>query len=139
MPTLELIVNVEVGFLDQRGRVDESRAHTLQITNQAEFSLNFAKAGAKALGKPEAVMSTIVSFNNSLTFGGTLDPAFSLTVTSLDNLSSEANEKYSATFSDFIDSNLGIPKDRGYIIFRDPGREYMGYKGTTFASLWANK
>jgi len=75
------------------------RAQTLQITNQAEFALEFAKVcgrqgsilvgltnsyctqvGAKALKKPEAVISTIVSFNNSLTFGGTLDPTFSLTV-----------------------------------------------------------
>jgi len=117
MPTLELIINVE-------------------IVEQAKFALEFAKIGAKALGKPEALMSTIVSFNNSLTFAGTLDPTFALTVTSLDNLNPEANEKYSAAFAEFIENKLGIPKDRGYITFQDPGRGYIGWKGTTFASLW---
>ncbi|KAJ7826643.1 Tautomerase/MIF superfamily [Mycena leptocephala] len=117
MPTLDLIVNV-------------------QIANELDFALEFAKVGAKALGRPESFFSTIVSYNKTLTFGGTLEPAFALTVTSLDNLNPEANEKYSAIFSEFLKSELGIPNDRGYINFCDPGRGFIGYKGTTFATLW---
>jgi phenylpyruvate tautomerase len=96
------------------------------------YLLTSEKVGAKALGRPESFFSTIISYNKTLTFGGTLEPAFALTVvcfpidflphpsrwkvqTSLDNLNPEANEKYSAIFSEFLKSKLGIPNDRGYM------------------------
>ncbi|KAJ7349027.1 Tautomerase/MIF superfamily [Mycena albidolilacea] len=118
MPYLELMVNV-------------------QVPNETEFALEFSKVGAKALGKPEAYITVSITHNKTLTFAGTLDPAFALVVTSLDNLNPEANDKYSAILSEFLKEKLGIPNDRGYITFQDPGRGFIGYKGTTFASLWA--
>ncbi|KAJ7826642.1 Tautomerase/MIF superfamily [Mycena leptocephala] len=117
MPYLELMVNV-------------------QIPNETEFALEFSKVGAKALGKPEAYITTSITFNKTLTFAGTLEPAFALSIVSLDNINPEANEKYSAILSEFFQSKLGIPNDRGYINFCDPGRGYLGYKGTTFATIF---
>ncbi|KAJ7778624.1 Tautomerase/MIF superfamily [Mycena maculata] len=118
MPYLELMVNV-------------------QIPNDTEFALEFSKAAAEALGKPEAYITVSITYNKTLTFAGTLEPAFALTVTSLDNLNPEANLKYSAIFSEFLQSKLGIPNDRGYITFNDPGRAFLGYMGTTFETIFA--
>lgn len=46
---------------------------------------------------------------------------------SLDNLNPADNENYSKTFFEFFKRKLGIPGDRGYITFHDPGRAFMGY------------
>ncbi|KAJ7677245.1 Tautomerase/MIF superfamily [Mycena rosella] len=118
MPYLELLVNVP-------------------IPNDTEFALEFSKVAAKTLGKPEAYITVSTSVNKTLTFAGTLEPAFALSVVSLDNLNPEANEKYSAVLSEFFQSKLGIPNDRGYITFHDPGRGYIGFKGTTFETIFA--
>ncbi|KAJ7221688.1 Tautomerase/MIF superfamily [Mycena pura] len=117
MPYLELMVNVD-------------------IKDEKAFALELSKVGAEALGKPEAYITVSVTVNQTLTFAGTFDPAFSLSVVSLDNLGPEQNEKYSAILSKFLDDKLGIPSDRGYICFQDPGRGYLGYKGTTFATIF---
>ncbi|KAJ6620292.1 Tautomerase/MIF superfamily [Mycena sp. CBHHK59/15] len=118
MPYLELMTNV-------------------QIPNETEFALEFSKFSAKTLGKPEAYITVSVTYNKTLTFAGTLDPAFACTVVSLDNLNPEVNEKYSASLSEFFQHKLGTPSDRGYITFHDPGRGYLGFKGTTFMSIFA--
>ncbi|KAJ6500631.1 Tautomerase/MIF superfamily [Mycena sanguinolenta] len=118
MPYLELMVN-------------------MKIPNETEFSLELSKFGAKALGRPESYMSTSVTYNQTLAFAGTLEPAFALTVVILNDLNPEANEKYSAALSQFLQDKLGIPNDRGYINFCDPGRAFLGYKGTTFATILA--
>ncbi|KAJ7043043.1 Tautomerase/MIF superfamily [Mycena alexandri] len=109
----------------------------IQVPNETEFALELSKHGAKTLNKPDALMSVSVTYNKTLTFAGTLEPAFALTVISLDNLNTEENERYSVAFSKFIEEKLNIPSDRGYITFQDPGRGFSGFKGTTFATIFA--
>ena len=46
---------------------------------------------------------------------------------SLDNINQQANEKYSKGFSAFFQKKLGVPANRGYMAFIDPGRANMGY------------
>ena len=45
----------------------------------------------------------------------------------MDNLSPEKNEIYSKAFFGFVEEKLGVPHDRGYVGFNDPGRAYLGY------------
>ncbi|KAK7006751.1 Tautomerase/MIF superfamily [Favolaschia claudopus] len=94
------------------------------------------QVGAEILGKPEAYITTSITYNKTLTFAGTLDPAFALTIISLGNLSAEKNERYSAALAQFFKDKLGIASDRGYINFHDPGNGYLGFKGTTFATIF---
>ncbi|KAJ7063578.1 Tautomerase/MIF superfamily [Mycena amicta] len=117
MPFLDLKVNV-------------------QVADEQDLAKQLSKVSAETLGKPEAYITVCVTVNKTLTFGGTFEPAFSLSVVSLDNLSTELNEKYSAAFTKFLAEKLGIPNDRGYIIFSDPGRGYLGFQGTTFATIF---
>ncbi|KII89298.1 hypothetical protein PLICRDRAFT_175506 [Plicaturopsis crispa FD-325 SS-3] len=118
MPSLQLITNV---------KVPDAKA----------FVLEFSKLAAKTLNKPENYISVTYTHNEVQTFQGTLDPAFNLVVTSLDNLSPSLNEGYSKVFFEFFHSKLGVPGDRGYITFTDPGRAYLGYQGTTFETIFA--
>ncbi|KAF9466246.1 Tautomerase/MIF superfamily [Collybia nuda] len=118
MPSLELTTNV---------KVDDPKA----------FALEFSKLGAATLGKPEGYITVSVTYNPTLTFAGTFDPAFTMTVVSLDNLNDSANEGYSKKFFDFFKEKLAVPGDRGYITFMDPGRGFLGHQGTTFATIFA--
>ncbi|KAG6898238.1 hypothetical protein C0992_002252 [Termitomyces sp. T32_za158] len=122
MPTLELSTNVK-------------------ITDPKKFALEFSKVddiifSADILKKPELYITVKYVYNETLTFQGTFDPAFTMTVYSLDNLNEEANEMYSKAFFGFFMEKLGIPGDRGYITFIDPGRAFIGHKSTTFAKIF---
>jgi hypothetical protein len=121
-------------------------------------------------------MAVFITYNETLAFGGTFDPAFILKIVRsrstsksilqlillqdcLDRINPTLNEEYSREFAKFIEANLNIPKDRGYIGFSDPGRAYLGYvkfqsglshnftmtcfvfryNGTTFETIFAGK
>ncbi|KAJ7631902.1 Tautomerase/MIF superfamily [Mycena polygramma] len=115
MPILELTTNVKVA-------------------DPKAFSLALNKAAAAALGK-DGYVTVSYTYNETVTFAGTHEPAFLLRVTTLDN-GTEKNEVFSKTLFAHLEEALGAPADRGYIIFNDPGRINLGYKGTTFATLF---
>ncbi|KAI0003374.1 Tautomerase/MIF [Russula compacta] len=108
----------------------------VKVADPRSFVLNFSKVAANALKKPEKYISISYRHNEYLTFSGTLDPAFLLVITSLDNITPEQNEVYSKEFIEFLNKELGLQGDRGYITFYDPGRAYLGYQGTTFAQIF---
>ncbi|KAI0714241.1 Tautomerase/MIF [Fomitopsis betulina] len=117
MPSLELKTNVP-------------------LSDPKPFLLEFSSFAAKTLRKPELYVSVSYDFNENLTFNGSFDPAFLMTVTSLDNLKPDVDEEYSKAFFEFFQEKLGISGDRGYITFLDPGRAYLGHKATTFAAIF---
>ncbi|KAK0502670.1 Tautomerase/MIF superfamily [Armillaria luteobubalina] len=117
MPSLELKTNAVISDLNA-------------------FALEFSKESARILGKPEAYITVSVTPVPIITFAGTTDPAFTLLVTSLDNLNPEKNEKYSKELAAFLSKSLSLSHDRGYITFLDPGRAYLGYQSTTFATIF---
>ncbi|THU96356.1 Tautomerase/MIF [Dendrothele bispora CBS 962.96] len=120
MPALELKTNVK-------------------IPNLQEYMKEFSKFSANALGKPEEYICVLVLQDQPMTFRGSTEPAFFLNITSLGNINPDANIGYSAAFFEYFKKTLGVDGDRGYISFIDPGTENLGYKGTTFSALWANK
>ncbi|TFK72217.1 Tautomerase/MIF [Pluteus cervinus] len=117
MPVLDLVTNVKIDDLKS-------------------FVTEFSKVGAETLAKPEGYICTNVKYNEVLSWNGTFDPAFVLSITSLDNINPAANVQYSKALFEFLNKKLGVPGDRGYIAFLDPGRENLGYQGTTFGELW---
>jgi len=108
----------------------------VKVADTRSFVLNFSKASANTLGKPEEYISVSYRYNEHLTFGGTFDPAFLLVITSLDNINPEKNEAYSKDLFALLNKELGVRGDRGYITFYDPGRAYLGHQGTTFATIF---
>lgn len=111
----------------------------VKIDDEKVFVLEFSKLSAELLKKPEAYISIDVRYNPTLTFGGSFDPAFLLDVVSLDNINPELNEQYSKTLFTFFKEKLNVPGNRGYVVFNDPGRAYIGHEGTTFATIFGGK
>ncbi|PIL30589.1 hypothetical protein GSI_07290 [Ganoderma sinense ZZ0214-1] len=94
---------------------------------------------AETLDKPEAYVGVHLVQEQTMTFGGSFDPAFLLSISSLDNLPPENTEKFSKAFAAFIQEKLGVPHDRGYILFNDPGRPNIGFSSTTFATIFGKQ
>ncbi|KAI9456697.1 Tautomerase/MIF [Lactarius psammicola] len=117
MPTLTLETNVK-------------------LSDPKEFILNLSKLGAEILKKPEKYILVSYRYNEFLSFNGTFDPAFQLTLISLDNITPESTEGYSKALFTFLNNTLGVPGDRGYVAFNDPGRAFIGHEGTTFAKIF---
>ncbi|KAH9967992.1 Tautomerase/MIF [Russula dissimulans] len=108
----------------------------VKVSDPQSFVLAFSKAAANALKKPEKYILVSYRHNAHLSFAGTFDPAFLLEITSLDNITPEQNEVYSKDLFALLKKELGLPGDRGYIKFNDPGRAYLGYQETTFAQIF---
>ncbi|KAF8479100.1 Tautomerase/MIF [Russula ochroleuca] len=108
----------------------------VKVTEIKSFVLEFSKFSANLLEKPEKYISISYRYNEHLTFAGTLEPAFLLVITSLDNITPERNEAYSNALFTFLKDKFGLQGDRGYITFYDPGRANLGYQGTTFAQIF---
>ncbi|KAF7359229.1 RNA helicase [Mycena sanguinolenta] len=99
MPYLLLLVNIEIS--------DETR-----------FAQKFSKVAAKFLGSPETDIATNITYNRT----GTAGPlAFGLTIVGLGNAPAEIKERYSASFSWFFTRKFGVPNDRVFIHFQNPG------------------
>jgi len=111
----------------------------VKIANPKAFSLEFSKFGAEVLGKPEVYITVDYTYNETLTFAGTHDPAFTLTIVSLGNLAPHQTEEYSAKIFEWLKEKIGTKSDRGYILFQDPGNAGIGHKGTTFATIFGSK
>jgi len=77
-------------------------------------------------------MSVSITYNDTLTFGGTFEPAFQLLVISLLNINATKNVEYNKKIFSFLKEKLGVPDNRGYIVFQDPGVENLGFQSTTF-------
>ncbi|KAF9234039.1 Tautomerase/MIF superfamily [Melanogaster broomeanus] len=101
------------------------------------FVSDFSKFAATVIGKDEAFFSVNFSYNPYLTFAGTFDPAIMLSVTSLFNTNAANAQLWSKAFADYFQEKLGVPSERGYIAFLDPGPEFIGARGTTVAALRA--
>ncbi|KAG9121590.1 hypothetical protein FRC07_002397 [Ceratobasidium sp. 392] len=107
--------------------------------HEKELVVELSKFSAELLDKPEKYISVSYQYTRTLSFHGSFDPAFLMTITSLGNINPEANDKYSKALFDWINDKLNIPGDRGYITFYDPGLAYLGHTGTTFATIFGSK
>ncbi|KAF9234038.1 Tautomerase/MIF superfamily [Melanogaster broomeanus] len=123
MPLLSLTTNVKLAS------EDATKA----------FVTDFSKFAATVIGKDEAFFSVNFSYNPYLTFAGTFDPAIMLSVTNLFNTNAINSRLWSKAFAGYFEQKLGVPSDRGYIAFLDPGPEFIGTRGTTFEALRASK
>ncbi|KIJ63296.1 hypothetical protein HYDPIDRAFT_92622 [Hydnomerulius pinastri MD-312] len=101
------------------------------------FISDFSKFCAQTIGKEEKVFSVNFEYNPYLTFAGTFDPAIMLSTMSLYNTNAESAKAWSEAFSGYFQEKLGVPSDRGYMAFLDPGPAFIGTRGTTVEVLRA--
>ncbi|KAG6918621.1 hypothetical protein DXG01_013032 [Tephrocybe rancida] len=115
-----------------RANADTTRAPP-QVADVKDFTLKLNKAAAAALGM-DGYVTVSYNYNESLIFSGTHAPAFVLRVVTLGN-GTDKNEAFAKSFFSFFEKELGIPDNRGYIIFNDPSPVNLAHKSTTFAVL----
>ncbi|KAF9009479.1 Tautomerase/MIF superfamily [Cyathus striatus] len=120
MPTIQLITNV---------KLDDTK----------EAILELSKRSANILSVPEKFVCATIIYDENLAFSGTFEPAIILNISSLDNLNLEKNEQYSKEYFQFFLEKFGVSDERAYIGFVDPGRSFLGYKGTTFATIFSRR
>jgi phenylpyruvate tautomerase len=94
---------------------------------------------AKTLGKPESYCFATVIPDLPAAWGGSTDPCGTATLLSIGKLGVEENKKHAAVLHDHFEKNLGIPRNRLYIIFIDEDASNVGYNGTTFHEIFGGK
>ncbi|KAK0184081.1 Tautomerase/MIF [Armillaria mellea] len=97
----------------------------VKVPDSKAFTTALSQKSAEILGMTKYVTVTY-KYDESMIFGGTYDPAFTMNVLTV------------LGFFEFFEKELGIPNDRGYIVFNDPGADRLGYKGTTFNIILAS-
>ncbi|KAF8892757.1 Tautomerase/MIF [Mucidula mucida] len=115
MPILEITTNVKV-------------------PDEKAFTAALAQHGITVLGM-DKYWNVMYKYNEGLIFAGTHEPAFYMTILTVLGLPTSNNAGYSKEFFAFIEKELGIPHDHGYIIYNDPGPDRLGHKSTTFDVL----
>ncbi|EIW85512.1 Tautomerase MIF [Coniophora puteana RWD-64-598 SS2] len=101
------------------------------------FVSELSKVCAKTIGKDESLFNVNVIYNPYIIFGGKTDePAFMLNILSIgtNSVPNADTPKWTADISKFLEEKLGIGSDRGYISFRDPGADYIGFGGDTITN-----
>uniref|UniRef100_A0A1D1XJR1 L-dopachrome isomerase n=1 Tax=Anthurium amnicola TaxID=1678845 RepID=A0A1D1XJR1_9ARAE len=103
----------------------------VQVQDHKQFIKELSSYSADALNKPMTYICVSLQDNLTMLFNDTDDPAYIANVTSI-GLDTETIKKLSKEFSEFLEKELKVPNDRGYIFFHDPGRANVAWKGNTF-------
>ncbi|XP_060559391.1 macrophage migration inhibitory factor-like [Ruditapes philippinarum] len=98
----------------------------------SDFLPESSKFIANLRGKPEHYVTVRVVPDQMMYVGGSSEPCGSVQLMSIGALG-EKNKSHSSKIGDFLESKLGIKKDRFYITYFDIARNDCGYNGTTFA------
>ncbi|KAI6182469.1 Macrophage migration inhibitory factor-like protein [Aphelenchoides bicaudatus] len=99
----------------------------------ADFLQKASKKVAELTSKPESYCSVVVLTDQLVSFGGTTEPAANVRLMSIGNISGEKTAPLVSSLSDFITSELDIPKNRYYIVLYDASPKTISFNGQTFA------
>ena len=107
---------------------------TNQTIESEETQEIIAKASsliAGLLGKPESYVMVSIKPETPMTFAGTTAPTAFVRLKSI-GLATNRCAEFSERICTFIDQELGVPKDRVFIDFKDAERSQFGWNGKTF-------
>ncbi|KAJ1664564.1 hypothetical protein IW140_000989 [Coemansia sp. RSA 1813] len=88
---------------------------------------------AELLSKPLSYVMTIVTYNESLTFGGTDEPAAYVHIGSIGSVGGDKNKPIVAGITAFMEAELGIKPARMNVLIQSIDRADLGLNGSTFA------
>lgn len=101
------------------------------VSDQAELLKKLSAAAAEGIGKPETYIMTAFSSVESMTFGGTSEPAVFIECKSI-GLKEEQTAGLSALLCSFCKDELNVPENRVYIEFASAKGVMWGWDGRTF-------
>ncbi|WP_051693873.1 phenylpyruvate tautomerase MIF-related protein [Desulfohalovibrio reitneri] len=101
-------------------------------TAREDFALGLSSRCAEWLGKPESSVMVRVRCEDSMSFGGSMEPCAFVEFKSV-GLAEEDCPELSAKLCDFVGEACETSRDRIYVEFKDLRRGYVGARGTTLA------
>lgn len=105
------------------------------IENEFEFTKSFSQVLAKRYQKPESEIALSVDHASCMIMGGTYSSCYFLTITSLTSVSPTCNKRNVALIAGWLNSQLGVPPNRGYIRFVEPEISNLAFGGFTCLDL----
>ncbi|KAI8078741.1 Tautomerase/MIF superfamily [Halteromyces radiatus] len=113
----------------------------LEVTSQkspkdlSAFIKRLSAVFAEHIGKPEAVCLVTFTKADDVCFAGSNNPAYLVRVGGIDVISEERNTNVTKAVTHILDEELGIPNDRGFVLFNEYPSANIGFKDTTFRSI----
>ena len=104
---------------------------TLDSTSNGRLLKKTSAFIAELLGKPESYVMISIQPNTQLIFGGSSEPAAFVRLKSI-GLAIDRCPELSEKICSLIEQELGVPKDRVFIEFKDLARNQFGWNGKTF-------
>ena len=105
------------------------RVSTSKVSNPDSLLKELSAELAKATGKPEKYVMSLLQTDVPMTFGGTNSPCCYVVIKSIGELNSSQMTK---TFCNLIESKTAIPASRIYINFENVTPNKWGFNGQTF-------
>ncbi|XP_064613035.1 macrophage migration inhibitory factor homolog [Liolophura sinensis] len=97
---------------------------------------NVSTGSAEILGVEPKIVQVVINAGSPMMFGGTEEPtAMAFVHSAGGKLKQEANDEFSAKFTDLIVKSIGVPKERIYMLLDDVPQSSACYMGLTIASL----
>jgi hypothetical protein len=113
-------------------RTDDAYIH--QIPHLPGFIQQFGSQLALRYHRPEASIALDVQHQSCLLYGGSFEPAYMMTISTLSShLQPATNKRNAAMLQRYLDETLRIPPTRGCLKFIPLGEENLAHGGLTMA------
>ncbi|RDL40413.1 Tautomerase [Venustampulla echinocandica] len=104
------------------------------IQDEYTFITDLSYSLSTRYQRPESSISVTVAHSACLLFGGTFDPAYTMTITALGSqLQPVTNKRNASLLAKAMDEALGVPPNRGLIKFVPVAEENLATGGKTVA------
>ncbi len=90
-----------------------------------------SSAVVEILGKPERYVMTSLVPRSQMMFAGTFAPACLVDVQSIGALAGDRPKQLTEAACRFVQEELGVPKDRIFVVFTDVPARLWGFDGST--------
>uniref|UniRef100_A0A8R1DQT2 L-dopachrome isomerase n=1 Tax=Caenorhabditis japonica TaxID=281687 RepID=A0A8R1DQT2_CAEJA len=107
---------------------------SVSAEKKIELLKEISEVVGRLLGKPASYMCVHINDGQSITFGGTTEPAGHAVLRSIGGVgTSKQNNAIAAEVFPIIEKHLGIPGNRIYVEFVNLGAADIAFNGNTFA------
>ncbi|KOS18891.1 hypothetical protein ESCO_001199 [Escovopsis weberi] len=104
----------------------------VQIEDEFTFIVDFSQDLARRYNRPVDSIIVTVDHGKCMLFAGTMDPAYTLTISALPSeVQKVTNKRNTAVIQRYMEMALGVHSSRGFIRFIPVGEECVGWGGKT--------
>ncbi|RPA83036.1 Tautomerase/MIF [Ascobolus immersus RN42] len=105
------------------------------LEDEFNFTKQLSAVFAKRFSRGEDTVGISVNHSCCMILGGTYDGAYFLTITSLSSISPTCNKRNAALIAEWLNTNLGVAPERGYIRFVEPSVADYATAGSTILDM----